>query len=137
MGKNYLLLIFIVFLAFSKSLSAIEPDKKPEKSVLFNDNFSAELLLNQNYQLFQLQLVNMDESQVLIHQSLIKRKKKNDYLMLYVAGGLLAATGVLILANNPDNYVSNSSGDAYLGIAIGGTVASGMIIAKFFIDRKR
>ena len=137
MGKNYLLLIFIVFLAFSKSLSAIEPDKKPEKSVLFNDNFSAELLLNQNYQLFQLQLVNMDESQVLIHQSLIKRKKKNDYLMLYVAGGLLAATGVLILANNPENYVSNSSSDAYLGIAIGGTVASGMIIAKFFIDRKR
>lgn len=137
MRKNYLLLIFILFLAFSKSLSAIEPDKKPEKSVLFNDNFSAELLLNQNYQLFQLQLVNMDESQVLIHQSLIKRKKKNDYLMLYVAGGLLAATGVLILANNPDNYVSNSSGDAYLGIAIGGTVASGMIIAKFFIDRKR
>jgi hypothetical protein len=137
MGKNYLLLVFVVFLAFSKSLSAIEPDKKPEKSIITNESFTADLLLNQNYQQFQLQLINMDESQVLIHQSLIKRKKKNDYLMLYVAGGLLAATGVLILANNPDNYVSNSSGDAYLGIAIGGTVASGMIIAKFFIDRKR
>ncbi|MGE0089678.1 MAG: hypothetical protein AB7S50_09430 [Bacteroidales bacterium] len=137
MGKNYLLLIFVLFLAFSKSLSAIEPDKKPEKSFITSESFTADLLLNQNYQQFQLQLINMDENQVLIHQSLIKRKKKNDYLMLYVAGGLLAATGVLILANNPDNYVSNSSSDAYLGIAIGGTVASGMIIAKFFIDRKR
>ena len=56
--------------------------------------------------------------------------------MLYVAGGILVATGVLILANNPDNFVSNSTTDAYLGIAIGGTVSSGMIVAKFFFDRR-
>ncbi len=137
MGKINLLFISLLFFVFIQPVSAIEPDKKPENSVITKDIFANDLQINQNYQLFQLQLVNLESNQLLIHESLIKRKKKNDYLMLYVAGGLLVATGVLILANNPDNFVSNSTTDAYLGIAIGGTVASGMIIAKFFIDRKR
>lgn len=137
MGKISILLITLSFFVFTKPISAIEPDKKPENSAVTKDIFTSDLKIDQNYQLFQVQLINLESNQVLIHESMIKRKKKNDYFMLYVAGGLLAATGVLILSNNPENFVSNSTTDAYLGIAIGGTVASGMIIAKFFIDRKR
>jgi hypothetical protein len=137
MGKISILFITLSFFVLIKPVSAIEPDKKPENSVVTKDIFAGDLKIDQNYQLFQVQLINLETNQVLIHESMIKRKKKNDYFMLYVAGGLLVATGVLILSNNPENFVSNNTTDAYLGIAIGGTVASGMIIAKFFIDRKR
>ena len=57
--------------------------------------------------------------------------------MLYVAGRLAVATGVLILTNNPENFVNNSAGDVNMGIAIGGTIACGMFLAKYFIDKNR
>jgi len=136
MGKNSILIIFIFFFLFTKSVSAIDPEKKTDNSIVTTDIFTTQLLLNKNYQQFQLQLVNLETNGLMIPESLLKKKKKNDYFMLYVAGGILVATGVLILANNPDNFVSNSTTDAYLGIAIGGTVSSGMIIAKFFFDRR-
>lgn len=133
--KIIILLIFISFIA--KLSLAVEPENDQESVLVTTDIFSEQLVLEQNYQMFQLQILNMDNNKSLVPTSLLKKKKKNDYFMLYVAGGLLAATGVLILTNNPDNFVSNSTTDAYLGIAIGGTVASGMIVAKFFIDRKQ
>ena len=136
MGKNSILIIFIFFFLFTKSVSAIDPEKKTDNSIVTTDIFTTQLLLNKNYQQFQLQLVNLETNGLMLPESLLKKKKKNDYFMLYVAGGILVATGVLILANNPDNFVSNSTTDAYLGIAIGGTVSSGMIIAKFFFDRR-
>ncbi|OFX83274.1 MAG: hypothetical protein A2W99_12340 [Bacteroidetes bacterium GWF2_33_16] len=119
-----------------KPVTAVEPETISDHSIITTEIFTTQPLMDQNYQQFQLQLINLESNNRMIPESLLKKKKKNDYFMLYVAGGLLAATGILILSNNPDNFVSNSTTDAYLGIAIGGTVASGMIIAKFFIDKK-
>jgi hypothetical protein len=137
MTKIKIVFFFILLVIFTKPVSAIEPENNTNNSVITTDIFPQQLLLDQNYQLFQLQLVNLESNSPDISGSLLMKKKKNDYFMLYVAGGLLVATGVLILTNNPDNFVSNNTTDAYLGIAIGGTVASGLIVAKFFIDRKR
>jgi len=137
MAKFKIVFFFLLFFILIKPVSAIEPENNTSNSVIATDIFTQQLILDQNYQMFQLQLVNLESNSLVIPESLLKRKKKNDYFMLYVAGGLLVATGVLILTNNPENFVSNNTTDAYLGIAIGGTVASGMIVAKFFIDRKR
>ena len=57
--------------------------------------------------------------------------------MLYVAGGLAVATATLILTNDPENFTSNSAGSVNMGIAVGGTLASGMIVAKHFFDKNR
>jgi len=57
--------------------------------------------------------------------------------MLYVAGGIAVATATLILVNDPENFTSNSASGVNVGIAVGGTIACGMIVAKYFIDKGR
>ena len=105
--------------------------------LLLNDNNKTELSLNNSYQHFKFQVVNFESQNDVDYASLRRRKKKNDNLMLYVAGGLAVATATLILTNNPDNFTSNSATGVNLGIAVGGTVACGMIVAKYFIDKGR
>jgi len=135
--KNILLFLILILFIFIDPSYAFDPETSSTNSVLLNYSNQPQITLEQNYQQFKVQLINLENNNYTIPASLLKKKKKSDNLMLYVAGGLMVATGILILTNNPDHFVSNSASDANLGIAIGGTVATGMIVAKFFIDRKR
>jgi len=133
MKKGFL---FILCIFFIKSIFAIEPVNSEKLFVLDLNTTTSELSISPNYQQFKVQLLNTEITDM--HDfSALKRKKKSDNLMLYVAGGIAVATLTLILTNNPENFTSNSASGVNLGIAAGGTIASGMIVAKFFLDKKR
>lgn len=132
--KKILLFIFcLLFLKLSYSISPAES----ENTVLFNTQNNTEFTLNKNYQQFKYQVVNLETNDYINYANLAKRRRKKDNLMLYVAGGLAVATATLILTNNPENFTSNSASGVNLGIAVGGTLACGMIVAKYFIDKGR
>jgi hypothetical protein len=132
--KKIIILVFcILFFKLSYSLSPGES----HNALLLNKYNTSEVKLNNNYQHFKFQVVNLETTNSLDYAYLKKRKKKSDDLMLYVAGGLAVATATLILTNNPENFTSNSATSVNLGIAVGGTLACGIIVAKYFIDRGR
>lgn len=127
-------ILFVLFCLLVFKLSfAIEPNKS---GTLLIHN-TTEIQLNNNYQQFKYQVLNFESTTDLDYANLKRRKKKNDNLMLYVAGGLAVATATLILVNDPNNFTSNSASSVNLGIAVGGTLACGMIVAKYFIDKGR
>lgn len=130
-------IIFVIFcLLIFKISSAIEPNNSG--ALLLNKSNTAEIKLNRNYQQFKYQVINFDSQTNLDYDYLKRRRRRNnDNLMLYVAGGLAVATATLILVNDPDNFTSNSASSVNLGIAVGGTLACGMIVAKYFIDKGR
>lgn len=128
-------IVFIIcFLAFNTTF-ALDPVNFSH--VQIQNKNSTKLNLNNNYQQFKLQVINFETQKEVDYASLRKRRKKDDNLMLYVAGGLAVATATLVLTNNPDNFTSNSASSVNLGIAVGGTLACGMIVAKYFIDKRR
>ena len=132
--RAILLIIFCVLLVnLSYSFNPIESDN----SILLKTYNNSETSLNKNYQQFKYQVVNFETNNSPNYANLKKRRKKNDKLMLYVAGGLAVATATLILTNDPENVTSNSTTGVNLGIAIGGTAACGMIVAKYFLDKRR
>ena len=133
--KKIILLIFcLLFFKISYSLSPGESNN----ALLLNTYNNSEVTLNKNYQQFKFQVVNFETQNLADYASLKKRrKKKSADLMLYVAGGIAVATVTLILANDPDNFTSNSASSVNLGIAAGGTLACGMIVAKYFVDKGR
>lgn len=134
MRKILLFIICILFFKISYSLSPGESNN----ALLLNTYNNSEVTLNKNYQQFKFQVVNFETQNLADYASLKKRrKKKSADLMLYVAGGIAVATVTLILVNDPDNFTSNSASGVNLGIAAGGTVACGMIVAKYFIDKRR
>ena len=130
-------IIIIICLLFVKVSYSLNPNELNNKLLLTNNNLSeTKIELSSNYQQFKFQLINLESGNY--HDfSHYKRRKKNNNLMLYVAGGLAVATATLILTNNPENFTSNSTSGVNLGIAAGGTIACGMIVAKFFIDKSR
>jgi len=134
--KRVVIIIFCIL--FFKLAYSISPGKS-NNALLLNSNHKTEISFksNQNYQQFKFQVVNFEANNVVDYANLKKRRKKNDNLMLYVAGGLAVATAALILANDPENFTTNSSAGVNVGIAAAGTVACGMIVAKFFIDKRR
>ena len=131
-----LILVFICLLFFSTSYSFTPT---VSENLTLNSKFNTKTVkLNTNYQQFKFQVINLETTDFVNYASLKKRRrKKQDHFMLYVAGGLAVATGVLILTNDPENFVSNSTSGVNLGIAVGGTLACGMIVAKYFIDKRR
>lgn len=130
-----IILLFFCLIIFKLSYS-LNPGTT-NNALLLNTQKSSELTLNRNYQQFKYQLVNLDITENVDYANLARRRKKNDNLMLYVAGGIAVATVTLILTNNPENFTSNSASGVNLGIAAGGTLACGMIVAKYFIDKGR
>lgn len=134
MRKILLFIICILFFKISYSLSPGESNN----ALLLNTYNNSEVTLNKNYQQFKFQVVNFEAQNLADYAGLKKRrKKKSADLMLYVAGGIAVATVTLILVNDPDNFTSNSTSGVNLGIAAGGTIACGMIVAKYFIDKRR
>ncbi|MCD4833921.1 MAG: hypothetical protein K8R31_09015 [Bacteroidales bacterium] len=134
MRKILLFIICILFFKISYSLSPGESNN----ALLLNTYNNSEVTLNKNYQQFKFQVVNFEAQNLANYASLKKRKKsKSADLMLYVAGGIAVATVTLILVNDPDNFTSNSASGVNLGIAAGGTITCGMIVAKYFIDKRR
>ncbi len=134
MRKILLFIICILFFKISYSLSPGESNN----ALLLNTYNNSEVTLNKNYQQFKFQVVNFETQNLADYASLKKkRKRKSADLMLYVAGGIAVATVTLILVNDPDNFTSNSASGVNLGIAAGGTIACGMIVAKYFIDKRR
>lgn len=132
------IIAFLIFTFICLKSFSLEPVSNEN---LKYDSESNQIEFNQNYQQFKYQVINFNESELdpLSESSFMKRRKrnKNDNFMLYVAGGLAVATTTLILANDPDNFTSNSSSSVNLGIAVGGTIACGMIVVKYFIDKSR
>lgn len=134
MKKIIIFAFCILFFKLSYSLSPGDSNN----ALLLNNYNKSEVKLNNNYQQFKFQVLNLETINSLDNTYLKKRrKKKSDDLMLYVAGGLAVATATLILTNNPENFTSNSATGVNLGIAIGGTIACGVIVAKYFIDKGR
>ena len=131
------ILLFIICILFFKISYSLSPDES-NNALLLNTYNNSEVTLNKNYQQFKFQVVNFETQNLADYASLKKRKKsKSADLMLYVAGGIAVATVTLILVNDPDNFTSNSASGVNLGIAAGGTIACGMIVAKYFIDKRR
>ncbi|MEE4198099.1 MAG: hypothetical protein V2I54_10675 [Bacteroidales bacterium] len=133
MKKILLLSICIVFvkISFSFEPTYLEVNHQGRKS------FEASNQIHRpNYQQFKTQLLNLETKEIQDYAQL-RRRGKDDYLMLYVAGGIAIATTTLILTNNPDNFISNSAGDVNTGIAIGGGIACALIITKYIIDQNR
>lgn len=133
MKKIILLLSCLFFFNLSYSISPSESNN----ALFLNVSNTAKININKSYQQFKYQIVNLETTNIADFSYLKKKKKKNDNLMLYVAGGLAVATATLILTNDPQNFTSNSASSVNLGIAIGGTLASGMIVAKYFFDKGR
>ncbi|MCK5168508.1 MAG: hypothetical protein KAQ75_01410 [Bacteroidales bacterium] len=133
MRKIILFIFCILFFKISYSLSPGESNN----ALLLNTYNNSEVTLNKNYQQFKFQVVNFETNNLADYANLKKRKKKSDDLMLYVAGGIAVATVTLILVNDPDNFTSNSSSSVNLGIAVAGTLACGLIVAKYFVDKRR
>lgn len=131
------ILLFIICILFFKISYSLNPGES-NNALLLNTYNNSEVTLNKNYQQFKFQVVNFEAQNLADYASLKKRKKsKSADLMLYVAGGIAVATVTLILTNNPDNFTSNSASGVNLGIAAGGTIACGMIVAKYFVDKRR
>ena len=130
------ILLFIFCLLFFKLSYSLSPGES-NNALLLNTYNKPDVKLSKNYQQFKFQVISFESNNLANYANLKKRKKKSDDLMLYVAGGLAVATVTLILANDPQNFTSNSASSVNLGIAIGGTLASGMIVAKYFIDKRR
>ncbi|NOQ27435.1 MAG: hypothetical protein GQ564_18895 [Bacteroidales bacterium] len=135
MKKIILLILCVFFFNLSYSISPGESNN----ALLLNISNKTEVNINNNYQQFKYQVVNFETTNNIDYSYLKKkrRKKKKDNLMLYVAGGLAVATATLILTNDPENFTSNSASSVNLGIAVGGTLASGMIVTKHFFDKNR
>ncbi|MEA2105868.1 MAG: hypothetical protein U9P82_04015 [Bacteroidota bacterium] len=134
MKKIFLLSICLIIVKVSFSF---EPTFTNEKNTVKSSvEENKQLLYTPNYQQFKTQLLNIETKEVKDYARL-RRRGKDDYLMLYVAGGIAIATTTLILTNNPDNFVSNSPGSVNTGIAIGGGIACGLIVTKFIIDQNR
>jgi hypothetical protein len=135
MKKIFLLSIGLIIVKVSFSF---EPTfTKENNTIKSSSEENTQLLYTSNYQQFKTQLLNIKITEVKDYAQLKKRRGKDDYLMLYVAGGIAIATTTLILTNNPDNFVSNSPGSVNTGIAIGGGIACGLIVTKFIIDQNR
>ncbi len=141
MKKLIIFTICVLFFKLSYSLSPGETNN----ALLFNKyntntsevKLNSELKLNNSYQQFKFQVVNLETSSLEVAYYKKRRRKKSDDLMLYVAGGLAVATATLILANDPENFTSNSTSGVNLGIAVAGTLTCGIIVAKYFIDKGR
>lgn len=131
--KRVVLFIFCVL--FFKVSFSINPGNELN-NLNFSNEYKLNLSLNNNYQQFKFQVINFEPSTTINYANL-KKRKKSDHLMLYVAGGLAVATVTLILTNNPENFTTNSASGVNLGIAAGGTIACGLIVAKYFIDKGR
>lgn len=131
MKRLFLVIISLLFFNLSYSITPVE-----SQNLTLKTN-NSEVLLGNNYQQFKYQIINFETTDLTDYGNFKKRRRKSENLMLYVAGGLAVATGVLILTNDPDNFVTNTAADVNLGIAVGGTIACGMFLAKYIIDRNR
>jgi len=129
------IIVFIICLLGINTAFGLNPHNF--NNIKIENKSSSNLNINNNYQQFKIQVINFDTRNDVNYAGLRRRRKKDDKLMLYVAGGLAVATATLILTNNPDNFTSNNASGVNLGIAVGGTLACGMIVAKYFIDRRR
>ena len=133
--KRIFLLLFCLFIL--KTSFALEPlTAKSNVKDFSNSEFNTQIQFNGNYQQFKTQFINL-ETKEYHNLANLKRRGKDDYLMLYVAGGIAVATATLILTNNPENFVTNNASDVNTGIALGGTLACGLIVAKYIIDSNR
>lgn len=133
--KRIFLLLFCLFVL--KTSFALEPLASTTHAKDFsNTEFNTQIQYSANYQQFKTQFINLETKE---YQNLasLRKRGKDDYLMLYVAGGIAVATAALILTNNPENFVTNNASDVNTGIALGGTLACGLIVAKFIVDRNR
>jgi hypothetical protein len=62
---------------------------------------------------------------------------RDDYTMLYVAGGSLVLTAGFILLNGENEYTGEFFDEANTGMLIGGGVSALVFTTKFFIDKYR
>ncbi|MEA3318196.1 MAG: hypothetical protein U9R54_09585, partial [Bacteroidota bacterium] len=89
-----------------------------------------------NYQKFKSDFTNINLSKT-NDFSHIGRGRSDNKLMLYVAGGIALGTTSLVLINKPGNSAMENPQQANTGVIIGGVIATGMIITKYFLDKNR
>jgi hypothetical protein len=88
-----------------------------------------------NYQHFKYQLLNQNMKASGIPAA--NYRGRDDYTMLYVAGGSLVLTAGFILLNGENEYTGEFFDEANTGMLIGGGVSALVFTTKFFIDKYR
>ncbi|MFP4042224.1 MAG: hypothetical protein ACLFT6_05640 [Bacteroidales bacterium] len=86
------------------------------------------------YRDFRYSFLNMDNQTN--KNPLANFQYRDDYFVLYVAGGIAVTTAAVVLLNNPAQH-QNGIGQTNTGIIIGGSIMSGLLVTKYFIDESR
>ncbi|MFO7938182.1 MAG: hypothetical protein R6U66_00365 [Bacteroidales bacterium] len=132
MNKIVLLILSIVFFTFSAYCA-----NDGEQNEMLRTSQQQEQHMR-TYQQLKMEFIHLSpEANSRVPAPYATASKKDDKLMLYVAGGLVVASAALILFSNSNNYASNSATEVNTGIALGGGVAAGLFASKYFLDNTR
>ncbi len=126
-----LLLLSILFLFCANAFG----EKNAEtENITTETTYSPENNLPGNYQQFKLTLLNLDRNSKRVPKN--NYQQGDDYLMLYVAGGLVVVTAAIVLLNGKSEF-EQGLGQTNTGLIIGGGVMTTLITTKYFIDQNR
>jgi hypothetical protein len=130
------LIILIISLLFV--LPAIADNDQDNMSSVNTNEVTSKIgqtQLPSNYQHFKYQLLNTNVKGTGIPAA--NYRGRDDYTMLYVAGGALVITGGFLLLNGKNEYSGEFLDESNTGILVGGGVSALVFTAKFFIDKYR
>ncbi len=130
--KKFVLVIPMILMFTNASTGAT--NDFPGKSGHYSRDQIHTEVLPENYQQFKYQMLHLNNKQN--QPPIFNFKKGTDLTILYVAGGLLAATSTFVFLNgskSKEGYFSESN----TGVIIGGGFSTAIFITKFFIDNTR
>ncbi len=131
--KKLILIFLTVFLSinsYSNYFNSMTPDNDPDAEK--NQKVQQ---IPKNYQQLKFQALNYNDTKPAVPINNYRRGG-DDYMMLYVAGGVVVLSSAFVLINGKSEY-GDGLGAANTGIIIGGSVSAALITTKFFIDRAR
>lgn len=126
-----ILLILLLSVCF---FSAANAENTNSIAIAEKNNIMRETSLPSSYQEFRYSFLNMDNQTN--KNPYANFQFDDDYFVLYVGGGIAVATATIVLLNNPGQH-ENGIGQTNTGIIIGGGIMSGLLVAKYFIDKNR
>jgi hypothetical protein len=128
--KKLLLISFLFMLC----ANAFGENNAEAEGLSNKTTYSLENNLPNNYQQFKLSLLNLDLNTKRVPKNNYQRG--DDYLMLYVAGGIVVVTAAIVLLNGSSEF-EQGLGQADTGLIIGGGVMTALITTKYFVDQTR
>jgi hypothetical protein len=131
MLKKYCVLIFLSII----SLTSFADNKDNNDKNINQKSIQTSNIAPKNYQQLKYSLLNLNQASP---NRVPKRNYQSgdDYLMLYVAGGVVVATAATVLLNGTSEY-EDGLGQTNTGIIIGGSMMAALIVTKYFVDKTR